>query len=502
MFPPYPPPLSPPQKSFLVESLIDYALSHGVTVRAPPPPPPPPPPAEIGSPGGEESGFGSCAVHAPVAVFPSPFPRACWERARSVQTAFNELYIKVACDEEWLGRIVDELSAVDEFIARLRGIQISAAAASPQRLSLGLFRSDYMLHQGDSEERILQVEFNTIASSFGGLASRVSEMHRHLVSAGAYPPALTHENIPLNPAAEKLAGGLAMAHRAYIPVGAKQRETGVLFVVQAGERNVFDQRWLEYPLLTQGIYAHRITLEQVRSQCFLETGTKALVYKPPHRDGEVEVSTVYFRAGYGPGDYTTDADWAARALLEESNAIKCPSVVTQLAGSKKVQQVLCNPGELEHFFPDSPETVGALRETFARIYPMDTTPLGLEARALAFKQPARYVLKPQREGGGNNVYKERIPGFLEGVEKDKWGGYVLMELIEPPELQNLVLRDGVVREGEVVGELGVYGIALWGREGAVVGNEEAGWLLRTKGRESEEGGVAAGFGCVDGVLLV
>lgn len=77
-----------------------------------------------------------------------------------------------------------------------------------------------------------------------------------------------------------------------------------------------------------------------------------------------------------------------------------------------------------------------------------------------------------------------------------------MELIEPPALRNAILRNGKVESGEVVGELGVYGVCLWRRGGGVVENWEAGYLLRTKGRESEEGGVAAGFGAVDSVCLV
>ena len=37
---------------------------------------------------------------------------------------------------------------------------------------------------------------------------------------------------------------------------------------------------------------------------------------------------------------------------------------------------------------------------------------------------------------------------------------------------------------------------------AIMLNEEAGYLLRTKGSDSEEGGVAAGFGAIDSVCLV
>lgn len=83
-----------------------------------------------------------------------------------------------------------------------------------------------------------------------------------------------------------------------------------------------------------------------------------------------------------------------------------------------------------------------------------------------------------------------------------------MELIEPPLLRNSIFRNGEVTSGEVIGELGVYGVCLWrhGRGGKgereILENWEAGHLLRTKGRESEEGGVAAGFGAVDSVCLI
>jgi hypothetical protein len=47
-------------------------------------------------------------------------------------------------------------------------------------LQLGVFRSDYLLHNSSSNTplEIKQVEFNTIAASFGGLSQRAGEMHR------------------------------------------------------------------------------------------------------------------------------------------------------------------------------------------------------------------------------------------------------------------------------------------------------------------------------------
>jgi len=51
-------------------------------------------------------------------------------------------------------------------------------------------------------------------------------------------------NFPENDSLKQIAAGLAEGWRAY-----GKDEAAILFVVQEGERNVFDQRWLEYELL-------------------------------------------------------------------------------------------------------------------------------------------------------------------------------------------------------------------------------------------------------------
>ncbi len=113
-----------------------------------------------------------------------------------------------------------------------------------------------------------------------------------------------------------------------------------------------------------------------------------------------------------------------------------------------------------------------------------------------------YVLKPQREGGGNNYYKSKIPEHLATVPEERWKSYILMELITPPPVSNMILRNGSLEQGGVVCELGIYGTCIWDqRTGAILHNEEAGYLLRTKGDQSDEGGVAAGYGCMDSCNL-
>ena len=81
------------------------------------------------------------------------------------------------------------------------------------------------------------------------------------------------------------------------------------------------------------------------------------------------MSVAYFRAGYAPGDYTGEADWAARETLERALCVKCPSVHQQLAGTKKVQQVLAQPGEVERFLPAADAAL--LRTCFAKLYGLE-----------------------------------------------------------------------------------------------------------------------------------
>ncbi|MCJ1351116.1 MAG: hypothetical protein MMC33_001098 [Icmadophila ericetorum] len=506
IYPDYPPKLSPEQLDYLVLSLKDWSITNGLAVR--------PSPTFVSN---RTDPFGVLAVTAPVTLFPSPFPRSCFEEALAIQLAYNELYAAISRDEDWLREIVQELLQVDDFIAKLWEIHVAVKREGyVQDLSLGLFRSDYMVHVDPSKPtsppQIRQVEFNTIASSFGGLSTRVSQLHKHLLSTSAYPPTPTINpySLPANGSISGLASGLFAAHSSYGPSkSTPPLPLCVLFIVQSPERNIFDQRLLEYELITNHqIPTFRLPFASALTHTSIPpNSSRPLIYAPPHMPHTShEVSVLYFRSAYTPTDYPSPASWSARLHLERSAAIKCPSILTHLAGSKKVQQVLATPQSphLSRFIRD-PTICERVWNTFAAIYPLDDTPASKEAKRLATDEEEckKYVLKPQREGGGNNIYRTSIPPFLRSLPSEQhWKGHILMELIEPPALSNSIFREGVLKTGEVIGELGVYGTCLWRADGEVLMNKEAGYLLRTKGRESEEGGVAAGFGCVDSVCLI
>ena len=135
---------------------------------------------------------------------------------------------------------------------------------------------------------------------------------------------------------------------------------------------------------------------------------------------EYEVSVVYYRAGYSPNDYSSDIEWDVRIMIEHSKAIKCPSVGYQLAGTKAIQAALYLPGMLEKFLTIDESNI--VRKCFAAQYSMidyrDGDELTKVAVENAINDGSNWVLKPQREGGGNNFYGEELSAFLKANRDD------------------------------------------------------------------------------------
>lgn len=105
--------------------------------------------------------------------------------------------------------------------------------------------------------------------------------------------------------------------------------------------------------------------------------------------GDINVSVVYFRAGYEPNHYPSSNEWDARYLIEKSLAIKCPSIHYHLAGTKKVQQALAKPGILKRFLTDDAK-IRAITETFTGLYAMDHhTEDGQNALRMVLTNPAK-----------------------------------------------------------------------------------------------------------------
>lgn len=467
---------------------------------------------------------------------------------------------------------------------------------------LGIQRSDYMLHKGEIHDddddnkaaqgghySLKQVELNTIASSFAGLASTVARMHGFLTqrlegelgqflgeneravmgtdvdgsssvddaivavassssSSNDDGISITERGVPESPAMTRIPSAIAVAYDRYCSnrvdadsSSAAIIQPAVLFVVQPKETNTVDQRLLEFALWSNHkIPVVRMSLAEIYDRVTLDEKSGKLTFDESRDDSisnsvKREVAVVYFRAGYAPTDYPsgyntkdgTGVEWLARERLERGAATKCPCLGYHLAGTKKVQQELARAGVVEHFFPendgDNEAAARLIRTAFAGLYSLgadaNEQDMSSVKKVLLHEGEGRYVLKPQREGGGYNFYGKQLADKLRSncaitnVVDDNDDGpvirlspalseFILMERLFPPQQRAILLRNGRVEgAGMTISELGCFGTIVVSGEGDVIHNEYAGFLLRTKFSGVDEGGVASGFATLSSPFL-
>lgn len=457
----------------IVEKAKDWAIMHGAAMRS-------------------KTNFSEDTVQfAPFVLLPSAFPRKEFNKAVEIQTILNELVHRVAHDRHFLTACLKDTIQVDEFTGNLFKIYETVHDEGiSQQVSLGLLRSDYMVHSGGANH-IKQVEINTIASSFGAIATKISTFNRYVLQELGHFEKLV--NLPENNALQGLCQGMLDAWKIY-----GKEDAVILFVVEEVTYNICDQRFHEFEIrqLNPQVKVIRRTLTQIANGACLTDNNELLI------DGCL-VSVIYFRAGYEPGHYPTKKEWDARLLMEKSQAIKCPSIQYHLAGTKKVQQALARSGAVEMFLNES-RKIDSVKEIFTGLYGLDFDEVGDKAVQMALDDPERFVLKPQREGGGNNVYGKDVRDVMlkmkDTKERTAW---ILMDRINPPLSDGYLIRPGAKNPPELVSmvsELGIFGVIV-GDSQKIMVNRQVGHMLRTKISTANEGGVAAGLGALDSPYL-
>ena len=131
----------------------------------------------------------------------------------------------------------------------------------------------------------------------------------------------------------------------------------------------------------------------------------------------------------------------------------------------------------------------------------------------AIKRPHDYVLKPQKEGGGNNFYDKELKTKLILAKKslsedDALRTYLVMERINPPMIPAVMMRNGETKVVNSLSEFGIYScifIDTQNNEVPLAGipkSRNLGTLMRTKASHVNEGGVNAGFAVIDSPYVV
>uniref|UniRef100_A0A183C1Q5 Glutathione synthetase n=1 Tax=Globodera pallida TaxID=36090 RepID=A0A183C1Q5_GLOPA len=209
--------------------------------------------------------------------------------------------------------------------------------------------------------------------------------------------------------------------------------------------------------------------------------------------------------GYAPKLHY-DVQSEARKMIERSTAIKAPSLAIGISCTKKIQQLLTKPENLKRFFPrpEDAETIKNIQSTFAGLWGLEND--DQETQELikdAMETPANYVLKPNRECGGNNYFDEQIPEAFQKFTPEERKAHILMQKLRPMAVPNYMLRPlQEPIEASVVPELGVYGFLLGNMvDGSVQHNVQQGYHFRSKFAHLNEGGITAGFGFYDTAYL-
>lgn len=474
---------------------------------------------------------------------------------------------------------------VDDFTGNIMKIFRNVYVNGPKRLHkcprTHLLRTDWMIDSatltGAARDNIKQVEINTVSCAMSGLCENLTNVHRRLVRQlliknYGQTPAQARDIVdrvcPINKGATGSGEGIAEAYKMYCELFAKPSADSVayggivaspvcLYFVTSDETNEADQRAIQaaaednlVPVIrlsfedfTAGVASGRVLLE---AETGSETGVRMSIIEPscsftptcksnlkidleihsswlsPPIDSDVtrEVGVVYWRAAYDPSHYITESFWGAREMIERSCAVLIPSVPTQLVGSKKIQQVLSSPAELKYLGLSDEMISMLLESTAVQVDPALERDHSAIQRAM--EHPEEFVLKPQREGGGNNLHGEDIPRTLKEIlASNKPSPYILMGKIQSdPRLTiftkkyvnddadlGILEKEAIGSAEPAIGELGVYTTLSVnpfledkddnGRELACVGH-----LLRSKYAASLEGGVAKGYAVIDSPLLI
>ncbi|XP_067946195.1 glutathione synthetase-like [Watersipora subatra] len=421
-------------------------------------------------------------------LVPTTFSRVAYERALAVQPLFNKLYHLVATDREFLISTIQSLRSHDEFMNRMAGLyQRLLDDNNLPVVYLALNRSDYLCQH--NRETIKQVELNTIAAAASGVNRAATQWHRYVTGTLM---GLDDGAIPENGATGLLAKAMVKSWELY----SNPLSVIVILTVGSKEFNFADQRSLQYDIHNLN---KRITVKRVPIGTLSPQNLKVDANKKLFINGR-EVALVYFRAGYTPKHYPNEMAWQMRYDIERSAAIKCPSLGYHLAGSKRVQQVLTKPGVLERWFDT--ESCQALRETFVGFHSFNKEEGGQETVALAREQFENFVMKPQRDGGGNNVYDTEIVDKVNSEKLEMLSAYTLMDKIFPPTNENYMVSSGNRPSiTNVVSELGIFG-AYIAQDGEVLMNESAGFLFRSKPIGRNEGDLMGGTSSLDSPWLV
>ena len=405
----------------------------------------------------------------PVSVVETPYRLSAtlWQVAWRTAQSLGELFSAVSRNRSWLSQALlgsESSSLSSQLLRRL------PEKLLPQNNVL-LTRHDLML---DRKQQWRLIESNSIAAGMGPFSEKLS----HLLAVD------TEWSFAPNEASVRQAEGL---YRAATELRGVQNPV-VVFVVEANENNVYDQKMLADALTRLGATVLFKTLHELKSE---RVENQENLLSLCHV-GIVDL--LYFRTGYNLDDYN-DEFGDARSLLnfrgelEYLNVKLCPSIAGQLATHKWVQRqlsLLSVSDLMAQFQLTVQPAIQAYLALQLNYKSVDSTSLKKDLNS------GNWLIKTTAEGGGN-VHDS----FNNLPELDALQHPFLMQKIQPFIRKEPVVFQRGQRRFTLTGTVSELGLFTVGDD-----HRYAGYLLRTKAVDELECGVHKGYGAIDSVIIV
>lgn len=468
-----------------IEDAVEWALSHGVALKNSP----------------------YSSSHTAFSLTPTLVSRDRFENLKSKVSLLGKLIHNASEDHTFLHNAIEPITSGDPFFQALLAMhrEIHPSFGKAARLPLLIMRNDFM---DDQELGPKLIEFNGIAAGMGPFGQRAHELHSYLKaqwpSVYAQWSSQSHGELVANPAIERLAKGIA---KATIKVKQEFNDPDpprFIMVVQEQEDNVYDQRLLEYALQKEGIQTLRKTFRELHGALSTGPGQRLIL------DDVGTIDSIYLRAGYQYQDYYAadlDSQMCCEALIQtrvlvESHRVAINATVSQqLATSKRVQMLFSSSdASALTRFGLTLEEAQQVKELLG-----DMLPVTRDSASWIKQRPStEWVLKNQGEGGGHCVFGDDIHSKLDKLNPEDYDAWSLMRRLHPSPRKTpaLLIRKGKASQvDDLISEIGLFTIHIDG-EPAVAENGYAGYLIRSKPSNADEGGVHSGMGVLDSLSIL
>lgn len=398
--------------------------------------------------------------------------RSQLEQLQTINRVQNRLWLKVANDKEFLiekfGYISEDEPFIDSIVQILKKVKDSATA---QTAKLCYSRNDFF---EDRQGRFLQVEPNMWGCGYGPLGDRYLKGLEAIENVFGLT-SQSHQNYTsFNE--ECLAEGLEAAWRHY------GNPDAVVIMVSSSHWNAFDMFAPCKPLAAKGIRYLRYSLEELEDLLEFDptTGIATVLGK--------EIAVVYYRDGFLP-EFYHEKTWKVREQLELSKAVKAPDIGFQLTNTKYMQYLMGMKETWIHFGYSEAE-YQEHSQYFAPIFSIsdfEDSPVKMRDYIIENGGHEWWVLKPNRDGGGHNIFGSRLLDFIQSSSANTLRGFILQRKIDVvPRLSLLSCwRRSVVRE--VDDEIGLFHY-LFVDGDQIISEKEGGCLIVSKLHDKFESG--------------